>query len=210
MITSPYISTQGFAGHRDYMVYVYLVNKDKKGTIGAGWLAYKDSSNIIRKLSLVYVGDSRYPAAVHNLTVDVSSQTWIDATVRQNAVNSNCWTASTYGQTYNWCFDPKLTNGTAAGSNARSKELYSVGVSDMPGLFDQLKFYDWNIRDWRYFSESNNYKCSSTGGYVLDWLAKYSNAPGNAQIDKVGIGPRTYTTDECTNDQDIWIPYPYE
>ncbi|GBC72721.1 hypothetical protein HRbin04_00112 [archaeon HR04] len=213
MITSPYISAQGFtAGHRDYMVYVYLVNREKVGTIGAGWLAYKDSSNIIRKLSLVYVGDSRYPAAVHNLTVDVSSQTWIDATVRQNEVNSNCWSASTYGQTYNWCFDPILTNGIAAGSNARSKELYSRGVSDMPGLFDQLKFYDWNRSGWRYFSESNNYKCLSIGGYVLDWLAKYSNAPGNAQIDKVGTGPRTYTTDDCTDnlDTDAWRPYPYE
>ncbi len=209
-ITSPYISAQGFTdGHRDYMVYVYLVNSNtgKVGTIGAGWLAYKDSSNIIRKLSLVYVGDSRYPAAVHNLTVDVSSRTSINATVRQNAVNSNCWSASTYGQTYNWCFDSSLTNGTAAGSNARSKELYRGGVSDMPGLFDQLKFYDWNIRGWKFFSESNNYKCSSTGGYVLDWLAKYSNASGNAQIDKVGTGPRTYTTDDCSNDQDTWRPY---
>ncbi|MCS7141576.1 MAG: hypothetical protein NZ888_05265 [Candidatus Nitrosocaldus sp.] len=213
-ITSPYINTQGFNGHRDYMVYVYLVAStregDKVGTIGAGWFAYKDSSNTIRKLSLVYVGDSRYPAAVHNLTVDVSSRTSINATVRQNALNSNCWTASSYGQTYNWCFDPLLTRGTAAGSVARAKELYVQGVSDMPGLFDQLKFYDWNIRDWRFLSTSDNYKCSSTGGYVLDMLAKYSDAPGNRLVDKVGTGPRLYNTDDCSNDQDTWRPYPYE
>jgi hypothetical protein len=79
----------------------------------------------------------------------------------------------------------------------------------MPGLFDQLQAYDKNdtSNPWKYFSMFSNYKCDTTGSYVLDKLAKYNNALGNNQIDKVGTGPSLYYTDDCTYDDSVWTSY---
>ncbi len=216
-ITSPKINTANLQGHRDYMVYVYLQDGDaaNSATIGAGWIAWKEIINnngriieIMRKASLVYINEEdRFPAAVHNIRLDVSSTSSITADITQNTSNRNCWIATTYGQTYNWCFDPKFTKGFAAASIGGSRESYTRNVSDMPGRFDILMFYDNNSGSWKYFSQSGNYKCNTTGGYVLDHLAKYSNAPGNNQIDKVGIGPSLYYTDDCSYDSSVWSPY---
>jgi hypothetical protein len=210
-ITSPKISTTDFRGHRDYMVYVYLQEgtTGKVGTIGAGWIAWKNSNDIVRKASLVYVNDQRYTASVHNITLSVSSLSTIDAVVTQDSSSGNCWTASTYGQVYSWCFESELNKGTAAASIGGSRESYKANESDMPGLFDQLKAYDKNDtrNPWKYFSMFSNYKCNTTGSYVLDKLAKYSNAPGNNQIDKVGTGPSLYYTNDCTYSSSVWSPY---
>jgi hypothetical protein len=115
-ITSPKISTTDLRGHRDYMVYVYLYEgtTGKEGTIGAGWIAWKDSNGIVKKASLVYVNDQRYTASVHNIGLSVSSVSTIDAVVTQDSSSGNCWTASTYGQVYPWCFDSELNKGFAA------------------------------------------------------------------------------------------------
>jgi len=213
-ITSPKISATGLSGHRDYMVYVYLYNgaQQKEGTIGAGWIAWKDSNNngTVKKASLVYINDPRYLASIHNIGLDVSSRLTIEAVVTKIVIGGNCWIASTYGQTYNWCFDSTLNKGLAAASIGGSRESYSANVRDMPGLFDQLKAYDKNITNgdpWQYFSKFGNYKCNTTGNYVLDKSAKYSNAPGNNQIDKVGTGPSLYYRDDCSNDSSVWTPY---
>lgn len=115
-ITSPKINATGLSGHRDYMLYIRVQDSRaaQDGTIGAGWIAWKDSNNITRKASLVYVNDDRYRAAVHNIKTSVSSLSTIDVTVTQNSRSKNCWRASTYGQIYNWCFDTSLTKPFAA------------------------------------------------------------------------------------------------
>ena len=103
-----------------------------------------------------------------------------------------------------------LNKGLAAASIGGSRESYSANVRDMPGLFDQLKAYDKNITNsdpWQYFSKFGNYKCNTTGNYVLEKLAKHSNAPGDNKIDKVGIGPSLYYRDDCSNDSSVWTPY---
>lgn len=74
-------------------------------------------------------------------------------------------------------------------------------VSDMPGVFDLLRFYDNNISKWKYFSESGNYKCNTTGGYVLDHLATYTQSSN--KIDKVGTGPSLYYADDCPYDDSV-------
>lgn len=213
-VTSPYINATELNGHKDYIVYVYGWDRDTNyGSIGAGWIAWKtiDSNTgttVIKKTSLVYISDSRYPSAIHNITLDVSSQTSIEVYISQGS-SSNCWIAATYGQTYNWCFASSITTAQVAGSAGGSKELYTAGVSDMPGLFDQLQYSRQNESSYRYFSDSatTGYKCNNDGGYVLDMLAKYSNNQYGSPIDKVGTGPRTYYTDDCKINQDAWSPF---
>ncbi len=202
-ITSPYIDKQGFGassnyGNKDYIVYVLVTNDRNDGTIGAGWIAYKDANNIIRKHSLVYIYDQRYPVPLYDIRTDVSSATSIATEVRQNS-NENCWTATTYGYSRNWCFESTYNKGYVAGSVAQSPQEYIRNRSDMPGLFDQLQFYNKNVNEWRNFSTVLNNKCNSNGAYVLDYLVS---------INRVGTGPRTYTTDDCAADTTVWSPLP--
>lgn len=212
-VTSPYINATELNGHKDYIVYVYGWDiYNNYGSIDAGWIAWKtinDRGEIVtKKASLVYIADSRYPGAIHNIRLDVSSQTSISVNVSQGS-SDNCWIAATYGQTYNWCFASSITTAQVAGSAGGSKELYTAGVSDMPGLFDQLQYSRQNESSYRYFSDSamTGYKCNNDGGYVLDMLAKYSNNQYGSPIDKVGTGPRTYYTDDCKIDQGAWSPF---
>jgi hypothetical protein len=179
------------------MVYVLVTNNDRDGTIGAGWIAFKDSnSNVTRKYSLVYIFDQRYADPTYSIQTNVSSATAISIQVRQNS-NGNCWAATSYAHSINWCFESGYNRAYVAGSVAQSPQEYIRDKSDMPGLFDQLQFYNNNANGWSDFSTITNNKCNSNGRYVLDYLVS---------INRVGTGPRTYTTDDCASDTTVWSP----
>jgi hypothetical protein len=78
-ITSPKINAKDLKGHKDYMVYIYLQDQisNTRGSIGAGWIAYKDNTNTMKKASLVYVNDRDLGVAMHDIVLDVSSRSTI-------------------------------------------------------------------------------------------------------------------------------------
>lgn len=202
-INTPYISVNSFAGHRDYVVYANLSGFN---SIGAGWYAEKNSGTgqvVMYNLNYWYDGTT----TSHNAFRSLPANTTFTAYVQQDSSGSNCWTATTYFGDYTQkCFSSGGTSGANAGSTAReggsTKRDYSAGSDDMPGFFDQLKTYSWSGGSLvsKYFSDNvNQYKCASQHGFDLDRLTSYT---GGSQYDKVGTGPRTYTTDDCSGGSD--------
>lgn len=198
-ITSSYVNIKGFGdgkGDKDYMVYALVTDGSRDGAIGSAWIAFKDGNNIDRKYSLVYIFDRRYNAPIYSLSANVSSLTSIQATVSQDSSSKNCWVAVSYNHILNWCFESAYNRGFVAGSIAQSPERYTQNVSDIPGRFNNLQYYDNNSSNWRSFSNISNNKCNTTGGYVLDYLSS---------INSVCTGPRTYTTNDCLTTSNVWL-----
>ena len=211
-VKSPYVSTTGFFNdHRDYIVYL---NLPTSSTMGAGWTAYKDGGGSVAKYDLVYYYHPNY-GVVHNLYSTLTTGTTFTAYAYQlTSSTSNCWRGSTYSNAADVCFPSGSYPANIAGNLARAKTEFSSGTNDMPGYFNELKTGRWisgSIQYNKYFSEDvAGYKCyskdtSTTNSYVLDQLANLSGSGSN--IDRVGSGPRTYTVDDCSGDNQGWTAY---
>lgn len=206
VIDQPYISATGLIySHRDYMVYMNLPSGD---SVGAGYIAYKDSGGTIHMYDMTY----RYFGGVnvaHDLYNTISVGTSFNAQVTQDSSTSNCWTASTYSSAIDTCFGVGDTHGAAAGNTARNLHFAASGsTDDMPGFFDLLKVAHYSggsLTFDKYFSQATYYKCSSQNGYVLTYLATYSG--GGSKIDSVGTGPRDYSVDNCSIDDPVQDAY---
>ncbi|UVS70295.1 hypothetical protein NWT39_05790 [Nitrososphaera viennensis] len=197
VVASPFIDPASFDNHRDYMVYMNLFSTQ---SVGAGWFALK-SGGVVSIYTLQYWYDTS--GVNHNLVSTIPVGSTFTAKVEQQTNSaSNCWLMSTYGGTnFTRCFPNTTTPVNNAGETARTKppHSFSSGTNDMPGLFDFLQVGKWSggfVVYGDYFSggTTNNYKCYAGHGYVLDNIASYT---GGTTDDKVGTGPRIYTTNDC-------------
>lgn len=209
MVVTPYVSPTGFGNHKDFMVYVLKTDAfNGNRAIGAGW--YADGSGSTGNYNLVYWYEPGTPGPSHTLWTSVSSGAQFTAQVKQNSQGSNCWTGTTYnGNSASNCFTLSFGAGGVASYIGRGFTEYQAGVNDMPSLADQLHYYYWNngvntYDSTSYFSYNTNLsKCWSnkaaygTNSYVVDQLAKESSDPNGQPIDKIGTGPRLYTSDNC-------------
>lgn len=203
----PYIGT-GSNNHRDYMLYVNLKNFQ---AMGAGAYAYKSGSIVVISAAGYYYDANGAIHTIHNYPIPVN--TGFTAIVKQTAQTSNCWKWNTYGgNTHTRCFAQSTypINNIGVTAQTVSPYAYQANVNDMPGLFDSLVAGYWSggylvLDDYFSSSSTNGYKCHSLNGYVMDYLASYTGS--SSKTDKVGVGPRYYTVDDCTNNNTGWAMF---
>ena len=134
-----------------------------------------------------------------------------DGTKRQSY--SRCWYAVTYQGSNTQCFSTSTISGASnIGTIARTFSSYSSGTNDLYGYMYNLQSkYKLTVSpytvDWEPFTEAGTnpgiYKCWSTksatgSGYVIDYLTNWNT---------IGTGPRTYTTDNCSDVSQVGDPY---
>lgn len=209
-VVTPYVSPTGFNNHRDFMVYVLKTDAyNGNRAIGSGW--YADGSGSTGNYDLVYWYEPGTSGPFHNIWSSLSSGTQFTAIVKQNSQGGNCWTGTTYSNSASNCFTLSFGAGGAAGYIGRGFANYQAGVNDMPSQGDQLHYYYWsggvNTYDsTSYFSyNTNEVKCWSnkangaSNSYVVNEAAKESSDPFGLPVDKIGTGPRLFTTDNCSS-----------
>jgi hypothetical protein len=206
VIDKPYISSTSLSDHRDYMVYVNLYSGQ---SMGAGHYAYKDSSGTVYVYTLEYWYDAS--GAAHNLVNTIpTSSSYTVKVEQQTSSSSNCWRATTYGgEAITKCFSATTYPAAESGAVARTlaPHSYSSGTEDLPGLFDYLQAGKWqsgSVVYGDYFSSSHTtwYKCWAGNGYVMKYLGSYT---GGSTEDKIGTGPRDYSSpSDCTYQDPAW------
>ena len=203
------------SNHRDYLIFTNFISTTS--SMGAGWFGTEDASGNVEKWDLIYTYKPS-SGKVHDLYTLIPSSTSFTAHVRQSTSSSSTsWNAITYSGSKTVNFGTGSTAAQAATVMARANEAYVSGTSDMPGVFDQLKYRYWSGSTLAsdYFSLNvNQYKCWDTNNssfqsvsYRLDRLAEYS--PGSAPLyDKVQTGPRPSTMpDDCDPETPVWTQY---
>lgn len=204
ILQTPKISTPA-GNYRDYMVYANLANQQ---TMGSGAYAYLSGSTVaISAAEYWYTVASGSNTIVNNSPI--STNTAFIAKVEHTSSSGNCWKASTAnGNNNTHCFSSTTTpvNNLGAMSQAMSGVSYSSGVNDLPSLYDDLRGGYWSGSAVNFgdplspFSSSStaSAKCGDLSGYIKQNLASYTGSVDN--IDKIGVGPGTYNTDNCSHE----------
>jgi hypothetical protein len=198
-VLSPNMNPSGFVNHRDYMLYIN--DATVQGTLGAGYYT-QDGTTFY---DMVY----RYPHGGppnHDLYNSIPLNTNINAQVTEQNDNpdSHCFVAFAYQTpSTTLCFTTAQHGASNIGAVARTFSAYSNPSNDLYGYMYNLKSRYYRVLDgyvdWENFSvaAAGTYKCSIGSNYVLSY---------QPTKDTIGTGPRTYTSNSCTN-QEGFEPY---
>jgi hypothetical protein len=198
---------------KDFMVYL---NFEDFSTIGAGHFVVKQDG-IVTNLCLIYHKIDGGYAVRDATTCSLEYPTRYRAAVEQTGEGSYCFRATTYypaEQTF--CLSHN--RATVAGAIGHTFADYS-STNTLNVLFDRLQTAYWsNVQGdylWKFFTddESVESKCfstdnSSNNSWVEDDRKKWApDGSPNAEFDDIGIGPTSFTEDNCSIELTAWEPY---